>query len=407
MAFMLCLRGIVLRITRFYSVLSAFSLILLLLLVPSGIHATVPMEEAAKLLPDQLGEYRAVTGARALDDKLIDSDMAQSFNALSSAGRAYTSAKGSRFNLAIIKMRSDSDAYALLTNAATSLNAAESGSPQTVKIGGVGTASIVSPDRILFFKGPALVAVNRLGKAANEEAMLGFASLFAESLDKGEGDIPVLVRHLPDWEKAQERALYATTLDTLKSATGNQPILDAVSFEGGAQAVTATYGQARLVIVENTTPQLATDNDARIQGRLKELREQGQSIPSAYQRVGNYSVFVFDAQDEAAAAELIKGISYEQVVQWLGHNPRALERMQRQYTNTMAGVIIAVFKASGLAILLCLGIGGIFGGLVFQRRRAQQATSESYSDAGDMVRLNIDGISAQHNPTRLLGRGEG
>jgi hypothetical protein len=406
MAFMLGLRGIVLRTTRFYNLLSTFSLILLLL-APSGIYATIAKEEAAKLLPDQLGEYRAVTSPRALDDKQFDSDIARNFNALSSTGRAYNSAKGERFGLVITRTRSDSDAYALLTYSARSFNRMESTSAQTVKIGGVGTASIVSSNRILFFKGPALVAVSTIGKAANEEAMLGFARLFAESLDKGEGDIPVLVRHLPDWEKAQERALYATTLDTLKAATGSQPILDAVSFEGGAQAVTATYGQARLVIVENTTPQLATDNDVRIQERLKQLREQGQSIPSAYQRVGNYSVFVFDAPDEVAATELIKGISYEQVVQWLGHNPRALERMQRQYTNTMAGVIIAVFKASGLAILLCLGIGGIFGGLVFQRRRAQQATSESYSDAGDMVRLNIDGISGQHDPARLLGRGEG
>jgi hypothetical protein len=382
---------------------------LLLLLLPSSINAitALEMEAAAKLLPDRMGEYRAVNSPRAIDDKSSGFDTAGSFNALSSARRDYRSAKGGQFGLTVTRLRSDSDAYALLTNLGQSSKRSESSDTGTIKTGEVGTASVRLQDRILFFKGPALVAIDRPGGKADDEAMLSFARIFAETLDKGEGDIPVLVKHLPDWEKAQERAIYATALDTLKAAAGNQGVLDAVSFEGGAQAVVATYGQARLVIVENTTPQLATDNDARIQGRLKELRERGQSVPTAYQRVGNYSVFVFDAPDETAARQLISSISYEQVVQWLGNNPRALERMQRQYTNTMAGVIIAVFKASGLAILICLGIGGIFGGLVFRHRRAQQAISEAYSDAGDMVRLNIDGISAQNSPAKLLGGGEG
>jgi hypothetical protein len=396
---------------KFLSKLTAFLALVSLLLVPQGIYAAaLPIDEAAKLLPDRVGTYRAVGSPGPVNDEreFVASDAAATFNALSTARRNYRSANGERVTITVTKHRSDSDAYAFLTNVARSWKSAEKNpsDSQTVKTGEVGTAGIVFPDRIFFIKGPAFVAVNRPSLGSDEE-MLAFARLYAEGLDKGEGDIPVLVRHLPDWEKAQERALYATSLDILRSATGNPPILEALSFEGGAEAVTADYGPARLVIVENTTPQLATNNDTRIQARLRELREQGQPTPSAYQRVGNYSVFVFDAPDEQAAAQLIKNISYEQVVQWLGNNPRDLERAQRRYTNTMAGVIIAVFKASGLAILLCLGVGGIFGGLVFRRRRAQQAATEAYSDAGDMVRLNIDGISAQQNPTRLLGRGEG
>jgi uncharacterized protein with GYD domain len=403
-------RGIVLRSKSLSKLLSAFALISLFF-TPSGINAAaLPIDEAAKLLPDQVGEYRAVSSHRPLNDdrEFVASDAISRFNARSTAIRDYRSAKGQQVTLTVTTYRSDSDAYAFLVGVAHSIIRMERNpsAAQKIRTGEVGTASIVFPDRILFFKGPVFVAVNRPSLSSDEE-FLAFARLFAESLNKGEGDIPVLVKHLPDWEKAQERALYATTLDVLKSETGNPPILEAVSFEGGAEAVTATYGPSRLVIIENTTPQLATDNDARIQGKIRELREQGQSVPSAYQRVGNYSVLVFDAPDEQTAMQLIKAISYEQTVQWLGDNPRALERAQRQYTETTANIILAVLKASGLSILLCLGIGGLFGGLVFRHRRAQQAASTAYSDAGEMVRLNLDGMTAQNDPARLLGRGDG
>ncbi|HEV2912721.1 MAG TPA: hypothetical protein VGX92_05335 [Pyrinomonadaceae bacterium] len=393
------------RLSRSLFILALLSLLLLLL--PSSIGATLTVEEAARLLPDQLGEFRAASAPYLLGPKSNVPVTAEALKSISVAGRDYISAKGERFSLSVNKTGKDSEAYALLTNDAQYLKQRDSVTAPVIREGEVGTASIVLPDRVLFFKGPVFVTVNKSNAKTSDEAMLAFARLFSEGLDKGDGEIPVLVRHLPEPEKAKERALYATSLETLKGAAHDEPVLDAVSFEGGAEAVVASYGQARLLIIENTTPQLATDNDERIRGRLAQLREQGQRLPSAYRRVGNYSVFVFDAPDEAAAEQLIKSISYEQVVQWLGNNPRALERMQREYTNTMAGVIIAVFKASGLAILLCLGIGGIFGGLVFRRRRAQQAISESYSDAGDMVRLNIDGISGQNDPARLLGRGEG
>lgn len=394
------------RITRLLKLLFTFALISLLLL-PSNIFAAITVEEAAKILPDQVGEFRAYGKPFILDPKQKAPVTAEGLQAVSTIGRVYNSAKGERLSVSVNKTPKDSEAYALLTNGAEGLGQnTDALVSRSIRTGVVGTASVIYPDQLRFFKGPFFVSVAKADSRVSDEAMLAFSQLYAEGLDKGEGDIPVLVKHLPDWEKAQERALYATTLDRLKSIAGNQPILDAVSFGGGAEAVTATYGPARLVIVENTTPQLATDNDSRIQGRLKELREQGQSVP-AYQRVGNYSVFVFDAPDEQAAAQLIKGISYEQVVQWLGNNPRALERAQRQYAETTAGIILAVVKASGLSVLLCLLIGGLFGGLVFRHRRAQQAASTAYSDAGGMVRLNIDGMSAQRDPARLLGRGEG
>jgi hypothetical protein len=221
-------------------------------------------------------------------------------------------------------------------------------------------------------------------------------------------DIPVIVKHLPDWETARERAAYVETMPALKQLVPNQPVLDAVSFDGGTEAATATYeAGARVVIFEYQTPQLAFDADAAINARLNELRGAGgQSLPSAYRRVGNYAVFVFDAPNETAAAGLIDKVKYEQEVRWLGENPYAIDRANRAWLNMSTSVIVNTIKATGLAIAVCLGIGGIFGGWIFMRRRAQAALTEKFSDAGGMLRLNLDDLSAQQNAARLIGQGD-
>jgi hypothetical protein len=234
------------------------------------------------------------------------------------------------------------------------------------------------------------------------------AALAQELAAEGAGsEIPVLLKHLPDWETVQARAVYVETMPALKGLLPNQPVLDAVSFDGGTEAATATYdGGARLVILEYQTPQLAFDADAAIKARIGELRGAGQIVPSTYRRVGNYAVFVFDAPNEAAASALVDKVKYEQEVRWLGENPYAVERANRAWLNMSTSVIVNTVKATGLAIATCLGIGGIFGGWIFMRRRAQAALTEKFSDAGGMLRLNLDEMSAQNNTARLLGQGD-
>src|SRR6266852_2587216 len=76
--------------------------------------------------------------------------------------------------------------------------------------------------------------------------------------------------------------------------------------------VVSNYGPSQLVIVEFTTPQFASDNDRRITAKIHELKNQGQPVPTAYRRVGNYSVFVFNAPDEQTAKQLIDQVKYQQ-----------------------------------------------------------------------------------------------
>jgi uncharacterized protein (DUF1330 family) len=178
-----------------------------------------------------------------------------------------------------------------------------------------------------------------------------------------------------------------------------------VSFEGGAEAVVANYDTQRLVIIEFNTASLATDNNQRITARIQELRNQGQPVPTAYRRVGNYAVFVFDAPSEQAANQLIDQVKYQQVVQWLGENPFAYEQATREFTETTLGVFVAVVKASGLALVTCFAVGGFLGALLFSFRRAQQRAKEAYSDSDAMLRLNLDELTPESDPARLLRRG--
>jgi hypothetical protein len=298
----------------------------------------------------------------------------------------YVAGNGERFAVRAVQLSSDAKAYEAL-----SLAAAEVRAKEPVEIGNaVGTAGFSGTDRVAFFKGLYFVTVASLKPAAGSTNLNALAQSLSDNLDKGDGDIPVLIKHLPDPDQTQKNAIYLNSFATLTSLDPQQPVLTAVQADGNADAAFATIGSSKVLIVEFNTPQLATENDQRIVARIHELWNLGQPAPTAYRRVGNYSVFVFDAPNEQTANQLIDQVKYEQVVSWLGNNPNILRQAQEQYIDTTLGVLVAVLKASGYALVGCLGIGGLIGGLLFSYRRAQQKTVTSYSDAGGMLRLNLD-----------------
>ena len=394
-------------------VLSAFSCA-----VAFGVpEPTPPLAEAAKLLPDRLGDFHAEGPAKPYPGFV--GARFEDYGSVSAGLRVYglmtASGMTNRFIVYVVRTGSDSAAYALETAYLNLLLRGESGMPEEqraqpplgIQTNAIGTASLVANTiyfgGVSFVKGSTFVHITGIGKETyGLKEIESLARLVAESIDKGGGDIPVLIKHLPDWEKAYSQALYAVSAGSLREAAGAQPVFDALNFDGGTEAVTANYGQSQLVIVEFTTPQFASDNDRRIVAKIQELKNQGQPVPTAYRRVGNYSVFVFNAPDEKTASDLIDQVKYEQVVQWLGEDPFRYDRIERYFAQKTAGVVVAVLESSGLSVLLCLGIGGLFGALLFRRRRARQRLTESYSDAGGMVRLNLDEVSKGSDANRLL-----
>ncbi len=388
-----------------------FSSFLLLLLIVWGSAVVapakvIPVEEAARLLPRELSGFRLGTvrstvvhpGSKAGEVVSVP----KGYEGFASVGADYVSAGGDKFIVELVRVERDSDAYALLTRDAR--NARLDGQGTNVRLTrDIGTTSFALPGRISFFKGTAYVTVSEAANAAtNSQKLVEFATAFAAGLEKGEGDVPILVKHVPQWEEAQANAQYFAGFASLKGSVPNQPVLEAITSEGDADAVLTSYGSAQFLLVEFNTPQLAGDNDRAITAKLNELRQQGQPIPTSYRKVGNYSAFVFDASSEAEAQSLIDQVEYAQMVTWLGDNPYLLEQAQRDYYETTAGVLVSVVQASGLSLLACLGVGGLLGAVLFNRRRAQQSAAEAYSDAGGMLRLNLDDITPQNDPAKLL-----
>jgi hypothetical protein len=381
------------------------SAFLLSLLLTVAATAATPAEEFAKLLPGKVGDARA-SGALDLKFKQKAPEFINPLLAgdVPLAARSYIGANGERFDVQLYRARSDSEAYSLLSSARLTQSAKSQGA--LINVEGVGTSAFGTSEGVSFYKGATFVLVKSSGMTDGSR-VVEFARSLAAPLDEGSGEIPVLVKHLPDWQTAERRAAYVLSQPALKELVPGQPALDAVSFDAGTEAVTATYDAgARLVIVEYATPQIAFDADAAITARIAALRGEGKPVPSAYRRVGNYAVFVFDAPDAQAAAGLIDKVKYEKDVRWLGEDPFAVGRANRAWLNMSTSVIVNTVKVTGLAICACLAVGGIFGGWIFMRRRAQAAITEEFSDAGGMLRLNIDEIGAQNDASRLIGQGD-
>ena len=368
--------------------------------------AKVSVEEAANALPREISGFQMVGQVRP---KALGKDAPQTIELAGVAGFAfaeadYVTGDGEKFQVEFTRVERDSDAYSLLTLFASKAREQSSNSRSQLNRE-IGTASFFAyaPGSVAFFKGVNFVVVSNVTNPEKRWSdVVRLARLLAEGFDKGEGDLPILVKHLPQWETAQTSLVYLAGFRSLKDLVSNQLILQAITSEGDADAVLASYGTAQFLLIEFNTPQLASDNDRAVTAKLPELRQQGQPVPTSYKKVGNYSVFVFNAASEAEANNLIDQVEYAQMVTWLGDNPYLLEKAQRDYYETTAGVLVSVVKASGLSLLGCLGIGGLIGAVLFSRRRAQQRAAEAYSDAGGMLRLNLDDITPQGDPAKLL-----
>lgn len=212
-------------------------------------------------------------------------------------------------------------------------------------------------------------------------------------------EMQVIVKHLPDWKNARQRAVYIANPNDLRKILGERPIFDLISFEGGTEAVTADYDAGKMLIVEYTTPQFSIDAD----NKIKQFAAENPTQPPVYfRRVGNYEVFVFDAPDESDASELIDQVKYEKQVQWLGKDPFLYQKAERAYlkmtgevfTSTVISIVL------GLTFAVCAGIAvGIF---VFYLRKQKRASTTAFSDAGGMVRLNLDNLTPDVSADRLL-----
>lgn len=216
-----------------------------------------------------------------------------------------------------------------------------------------------------------------------------FSQYKSQEISEEDG-VPVLVKHLPQWESVASKAVITNIASELSNIVGPRPVLDLVSFEGGTEAVTARYPAGQLVIVEFTTPQASIDTDRRVVANLT-AAEPNPSI--VYRRIGNYNAFVFDVNDAAAANALLDEIKYEKVVQWLGEDPNAAQKAERFFAIRAADIFISTVLVivGGIAVSVLAGVG--IGFFYFRMRDQKRGQMRAFSDAGGMTRLNLDELS--------------
>lgn len=221
-----------------------------------------------------------------------------------------------------------------------------------------------------------------------------FANLQAQdqprSLEISEDDgLPVLVKHLPEWESVRTNTIFIRDASGLKKALPGRPILDGIDFTGGTEAVVATYPAGKMLIVEFPGPQASSETDAKLLSTLAATPD-----PSiVYRRIGNYNVFVFDAADPAQAIGLLDQVSYEKNVQWLGEDPFLLKKLERYFVATTRDIFIStvLWIVGGIGISVVLGL--ICGIIFFRIREQQRSRWSAYSDSGGLTRLNLDDLS--------------
>ena len=197
--------------------------IVILLACPFVVLGETPSPEVAKILADQIGTYRA---NGPVSEVLLDQKAPLELATAVGAKRTY-SAPNTPIVVFLYQAGSDAEAYSLFTVLAPN---------HLLTLGEVGTASVITDQAIYFVKGRHVGFVTGANNKISGDPFT-LAKELAVKVDGGDNDIPVLVRHLPNWETARNGARYITSFRNLRSLFPNQAVLDVVSFEAGAEAV--------------------------------------------------------------------------------------------------------------------------------------------------------------------------
>jgi len=270
--------------------------------------------------------------------------------------------------------------------------------PDTNAASAIGTASARTPDGLIFHKGNYFVRVNG---AASPSAQARIAEAIAQKITTPTEEGPPLLKSINEASDVAQGRGYTPLMQAPRYFLGPQSLGSYVEharemfdFFGEAEAVVVEYGSSapeykpKVVIVEYHTPQFATDAMAKVNGYLDSLPADERSR-FVVKREGNYIIEAVDIESELAS-ELINSVEYPYSVKWL-RDPLLLTNDPFRQQKT-AEMLLSTFGILGV-ILGTVFVGGtIFGAVTFIKRRREQR--QAFSDAGGMLRLDIDPFEA-------------
>ncbi len=237
----------------------------------------------------------------------------------------------------------------------------------------------------------------KLSRAVSQQLSAQDAKNLAPEDIETAKQLPSVVRHLPAGSLRLRSARYLLGPRALARLT--EHAVDYYEFypNFGTEIALATYDQGAnqmsLMIMEYHTPQQASSAFARLNQHWEQASQQ--ASPSAkplIKRQGNYVVEAVGFQEAGAAERTVGDVKYDYVVKWLNNDaPRGGRSIASEAAKT-AKILVSVFGIIGLTLLVALITGVGFGVTKFYLRRRHLQNLEPYTDAGGMMRLNLDGI---------------
>lgn len=263
--------------------------------------------------------------------------------------------------------------------------------------------------RISFWQGRYFVQVVNTQEdkrsAADSENLIKLATAVAESFTNASKhsdlsdleaakQLPSVITNLPEGSLRLRTARYILGAQTLARLLKHE--VSAYEFypNFGTEIAMATYeqgsNQLSLLIIEYHTPQQASS-------ALAKLTEYRNSLPAAEQaksyikRQGNYIVEADNFSSLGEAEKVAQSVKYNYEVKWLSGAPVVANTRSITSEALKTGrILTSVFGIIGVGLISAL-IFGLGGGLVkFRMRKNLAGQAEAFTDAGGMVRLNLD-----------------
>lgn len=353
-----------------------------------------PVGVSARLLPARLGEWQLKGSVLPMSQAAFVSSYPERGQLLGEYGLRdvaiadYQQADGRLVQVEIFRLIHFVAAYG-----AYSLERSVQAQPMQI-----GTEGALESNRLSFFKGEYYVRVNARSEAIESSALIELARRLDERIAPRHSEIPVLMQHIPADSLLPGTQRFIAGPVALTRLLGPQEPYDPFMLASEAvEAALAEYqvggAQSPLLIVEYHTPQLAAAAYPQVQRAIEALPEAERSR-RLLKREGNYIIMAFNVNDRQAMQAIVDQIDYTPTIHWLKKSPLEMLRQLQPDPEqiSLIDTYLAAFAFIGISLLVTITGGVLLGTAIFLWRRWRRRAWQGFSDAGGMLRLNLDNL---------------